>query len=37
MFSEAIQKKKAEALEQQMMNTLFGNMNPGMGLGRGMQ
>ena len=37
MFSEGIQKKIAEALEQQMMNTLFGNMNPGTGSGRGMQ
>ena len=37
MFNETIQKKIAEALEQQMMNTLLGNMNPGMGSGRGMQ
>ena len=37
MFNEAIQKKIAEALEQQMMNTLLGNMNPGTGSGRSMQ
>ena len=37
MFNEAIQKKIAEALEQQVMNTLLGNMNPGTGSGRGMQ
>ena len=37
MFNEAIQKKIAEHLEQQMMNTLFGNMNPGTGSGRSMQ
>ena len=37
MFNEAIQKKIAEHLEQQMMNTLLGNMNPGTGSGRGMQ
>ena len=37
MFSENIQKKITEALEQQMMNNIFGNMNPGTGSGRGMQ
>jgi hypothetical protein len=40
MFGEALQKKLAEAMEQQVINSLFGNINPGMavpGPGRGMQ
>jgi hypothetical protein len=33
MFSEAIQKKMTEAMEQHMMNSIFGNLNPSMGSG----